>query len=378
MDTAIMKLSAVLRPCVGFIEPSINRFFDTYGGGLYKFLARHGIGVLVTRPDSAMQPRERVFWEEGQRRGVSIFGYRLFKGAALFMCASYKGKTIVYDTLPRPGVSTSAALEWMDDKNMCHKMFREHGIPMAKGGEAFLYSTARSLFHTLHAPVVVKPSRGSRSRHTTMHIENEDEFKKAFKKAKQISPWVMIEEELSGFVYRATVIGGKVIGVLRREPALVMGDGIHTVRQLVELENKDPKRHGPVFHMIQLYTEEHTKELARMGMNFNTVPREGERVLLSQKASRGLGGGATDVTDEIHPEIRAVCEKVARVLDDPLVGIDFITSDITQPFASTPRAGIIECNSAPFIDLHLFPLVGKERNTPGALWELIFPSLVQK
>ena len=92
------------------------------------------------------------------------------------------------------------------------------------------------------------------------------------------------------------------------------------------------------------------------------------------KASRGLGGGATDVTDETHPDNIALLEKIAQVLDDPLVGVDFIIEDASKSWREQERCGVIECNSAPFIDLHLYPLKGKPRDTAGALWDLVYPA----
>jgi hypothetical protein len=89
-----------------------------------------------------------------------------------------------------------------------------------------------------------------------------------------------------------------------------------------------------------------------------------------------------EIADTLSIPVRAVrtvdgvrrvrmLEKVAEVLGDSLVGIDFIIDDVRKPWRQQPRSGVIECNGAPFIDLHLFPLVGKPRNTPGALWDLL-------
>lgn len=377
VGVALFHLNRVLPLGVDNIEPIIDRFVDRYFPKLFLWLARHHVGEIIHAPDSTVNPRERVFWEEGVRLGITLFGYRPFKKARIFSVAEYKGQTIVFGFIPRPNGTKNPANSWLDDKGMCHKVFEAHGIPMAKGKVVRTQAEASHFFRTLTPPVVVKPSRGSRSRHTTTHIETENELIVAFQKAKQLAPWVMIEEELDGFVYRGTVIGGKVIGVLRREPALIVGDGVHSIARLIMKENQDPKRNGPVFHPIELYSEEHDKELARQGMNLKSIPQRGEVVTLSQKASRGLGGGTTDVTDETHPDIVHTLERVANILGDPLVGVDFIVHDIKKPWSAQPRAGVIECNGLPFIDLHLFPLHGKPRNTPKALWELIFPQLTQ-
>ena len=143
--------------------------------------------------------------------------------------------------------------------------------------------------------------------------------------------------------------------------------------ELIEIENKDPKRDDTVFHKIEVHDPEHDKELAHQKLSLRSVPAAGQFVSLSQKASRGLGGGATDLTDEVHPDNVAMLEKAAAVLGDPLVGIDFIMEDATKSWREQKKCGVIECNSAPFIELHQYPLVGKPRNTAGALWDLVFP-----
>lgn len=378
VDTFTMRFDIVTKPLQDVIEPSVNHAIDILLPPIYRLLAAFHLGTILTEPDTTIGLRERVFWEEGMRRGVRLWAYRPFKGWNIFTVAHFNGRTLVYDTIPRPGKHASRGSVWMDDKNQCHRIFAKHGIPMARGRAVFFYHDAVKLLHELTAPVITKPSRGSRSRHTTTHIESEADLRKAFYKAKQLSPWVIVEEELDGFVHRGTVIGGKVIGILRREPAMVVGDGIHTVEELIALENMNPKRNGPIFHKIEIHSEEHDRELARQGLSLTRVPEAGKEILLSQKASRGLGGGATDVTDEAHPDNIELLQKIAEVLEDPLVGVDFIVHDITRSWKDQPRSGVIECNSAPFIDLHLFPLSGKPRNTPGALWDLMFADSARK
>jgi cyanophycin synthetase len=99
-------------------------------------------------------------------------------------------------------------------------------------------------------------------------------------------------------------------------------------------------------------------------------------IILSHKTSIGSGGGSTDVTDIAHRDIIALLEKIAIILDDQVVGADFIVNDITRPLSDQPRSGIIECNSLPFIDVHLFPLNGKPRDTAAALWNVVIDQYI--
>jgi len=182
----------------------------------------------------------------------------------------------------------------------------------------------------------------------------------------------MIEEELTGYVFRGTLIGGKLVATLRREPAYVIGDGVHNIKELVDIENKNPRRDDKLFHQLKIDSEA-MKELKHWGHTENTIPKKDEIITLGQKTSRAVGGGITDVTDIVHPDNKIMLEKIAEVLDDPLIGVDFIMDDVSKSWRDQPKCGVIECNSAPFIDLHHYPLVGKPHNVASALWDIVYP-----
>ena len=272
--------------------------------------------------------------------------------------------------LPRPGDASSAGFAWMDDKEMVRERLSAAGVPTARGGIVTSIAQARALFERLRPPIITNPEIGSRSRHTTTHIHTEEELIQGSEKAAVLSPWVIVEEEEVGFVYRGTVVGGKLVAVLRREPPMVIADGIQTVAELIESENKNPRRDGTIFHRIEIDDEAHA-ELIRQGVTLESVPEKGIVVTLSQKATRGIGGGTTDMTDVIHADNRTMLEAAAAVVNDPLIGIDFIIPDVTKSWREQERSGIIECNSMPFIDLHHYPLVGSPRNVAGALWDIV-------
>jgi cyanophycin synthetase len=183
----------------------------------------------------------------------------------------------------------------------------------------------------------------------------------------------MIEEELKGPVFRATLIGGKLVAVLRRDPPMVVGDGKRTVAELVFEENKNPLRRGPVFADISVDGEYATRELARQKLNKESVPEKGQIVQLHFKVNWGVGGTSRDATDEVHPDNIKLFEDVGRYLGDDIIGIDFMVSDIGRSWKGQERAGIIECNSLPHIGNHHFPFTGKVRNVAGVVWSAVFP-----
>ncbi|KKT01195.1 MAG: hypothetical protein UW07_C0051G0004 [Candidatus Nomurabacteria bacterium GW2011_GWF2_43_8] len=348
----------------------------------FKTMAFLKLGYFSDQPDDKDTWRTKCFWEEAKQRGIKMREFHLGPVRDAFI-AEYKGKTIIFDGLPRPGVEESAALKWMDNKGIMKEKFLKEGLPVAKGGVAFTKRKALKIFNALEKPVITKPNLGSRSRHTLIHIDTPEKLVYGFRKAKKLSPLVVIEEELRGYLFRGTLIGGKLVGIVRRDQPEVVGDGVRTLQELFDEENERPERKGPIFHKIVIDPDAEA-ELAREGITMKDIPAKGRIVTFSQKTSRGIGGTTTEVTDIVHPDNREMLEHVGRFLDDPLVGADFIIEDITKSWKEPARAGgeqhcgIIECNSLPFIDLHHYPLFGRPNNIAGKLWDLVLPESKKK
>ena len=330
-------------------------------------LMRLGWATRVTEPDDDTQLLALMLWNEAKERGIAVSEFRLFNLPRNIFIARYPdGRRIAYEGIPMPGNADLDRAAWMDNKDVLKKKFRARGLPVAKGGAVSNLTDAKKLFATLIPPVIAKPFSGSASRHTVLHITNGDELARGFSIAKQIAPKVVIEEELVGSVYRATVVDGVFAASLRRDQPHVIGDGTSTITELVIKANEHPARQGPYFHRMKL--DEHAKEELRwQGLTFESVLPDGKRATLHQKINWSVGGTTCDVTDETHPENIALFEEVARVLNTKMVGLDFIIGDITESWKDQDRCGILECNSMPFFDNHHLPLKG----SPGT-WRASF------
>lgn len=358
---------AVWRGIATIIGPS--RFERIYPA-LLQGMEKIGIGEFSTLPHPHECSRARALREEAERRGIDFREFRVNGNHSNHFLARWKGEQILFEAVPRP--KNSPVKDWMDEKDVMRKAFGKAGIPIANGDVCVRWKTASALFDRLEKPLIVKPHAGSRSRHTTIHIQTREELQEAFKKAKRLSPWIIIEEELVGSLYRGTVIGGKTIAILRRDAPRIIGNGKDTIRALVEQENTLPIRHAGVFETIPLDADSEN-ELARQGLTLDSIPSAGHTIVMNPKFGRGQGSLNEDVTDQAHPDNIRLLEDAAHVINDALIGMDFIMSDISRSWKEQKRAGIIECNSAPFLDIHHYPYVGTPRNTAGALWELVFP-----
>lgn len=329
-----------------------------------------GWATKVTEPDNDTQLLALMLWNEAKERGITVSEFRLFGlPRNIFLAAYPDGLQIAYEGIPMPGNSDLERVPWMDNKAVLKQKFRKLGLPVAKGGAVSNLKDAKKLFATLTPPVIAKPFSGSASRHTVLHITNEKELEHGFNVAKKIAPKVVIEEELVGAVYRATVVDGKFAAALRRDQPHVIGDGVSTIRELVEKANEHPGRQGPYFHRMKL--DEYAKEeLAWQGLTFESVLQIGARAVLHQKINWSVGGTTCDVTDETHADNIALFEEVARVLNTKMVGLDFIIGDMSRSWKEQDRCGILECNSMPFFDNHHLPFEGKPRNVAGLIWDM--------
>lgn len=346
---------------------AIERWFTPH---MLDFFVRVGLATKLAEPDDDTQLLAQMSWKEAKERGIAMYEVRLFSlPRNIFMATLPNGVRFAFEGIPLPGDSDLDRVSWMDDKAELKRRFRKRGFPVAKGGDASSISEARKIYASVTPPVIAKPSQGSGSRHTVLHINDQQELERAFNVAKQVAPRVILEEELSGAVYRATVVNGVFVAALRRDQPSVVGDGVSTIQELVARENTHPKRQGPYFHHIAL-NEATDQELAWQGYTRDTVLAAGERAILHQKINWSVGGTTADVTDDVHPDNLALFEEVASALNASIVGIDFIIDDISRSWKEQERCGILECNSMPFFDNHHLPFEGKPRNVAAAIWDM--------
>jgi cyanophycin synthetase len=317
-----------------------------------------------TDPSRVSTHRAVVLWQEAERRDLSMEQIAVFGSPSDCYRARIDGEWLYFEGLPVPrrGASSYA---WLDDKFLFKRFLNEHGIAAAEGGMATTIDEARSIFERLTAPVVVKPRRGSRARHTATNIWTREQLDSAFLSAKQLCRYVVIEEHLRGKLCRATAVDGKLVGFLKKSYPTVTGDGVSTIGELVARKNADkPER---VWDIV--LDDENILYLERQGITPESVLPAGETIEVSQNTGRQVGGDTREMPQEIHIKLRAYLEGIARTLDLPIVGFDLIIPD-PEADPDTQKWGILEANSLPFIDLHYSPLYGEPSNIAAAVWDL--------
>jgi cyanophycin synthetase len=183
----------------------------------------------------------------------------------------------------------------------------------------------------------------------------------------------MVEQHLPGHDFRLLVIGNHLVAAARREPPYVIGDGESSIRQLVDQVNSDPRRsdgHATILTKIRL-DEIALATLTKQGLDADSVPRKGARVILRNNANLSTGGTATDVTDDVHQELAARAVAAAQMVGLDLCGVDVVCDSVLRPLESQ-SGGVIEVNAAPGLRMHLQPSFGKGRPVGEAIISTLF------
>ncbi len=260
------------------------------------------------------------------------------------------------------------------DKELTRTLLKAVGVPVPEGRPASDADDAWAAACDIGVPVVVKPRDGNQGRGVATNLTTREQIVAAFQAALAESKQVIVEKFAPGHDYRLLVVGGKVVAAARREPAKVLGDGLRTVRELVDLVNLDPRRgehHATVLSKIKLDTVA-LGVLADQGYTPDSVPPAGTVVLIRRNGNLSTGGTAIDVTERVHPQVAARAVEAAQVIGLDIAGVDIVSTDISAPLEEQSGV-IVEVNAAPGLRMHLQPSVGISRPVGQAIVSTLFP-----
>ena len=322
--------------------------------------------------EKAPSERARVILREAEKRNIPVevmtaFGQTFEIARAFIRPKGSKNYSWTYfNSIPVPSDPSGHEFDWVDDKRIFNQKFLEAKLPVAASRVVTSQKDLLKAFRDIGAPVIIKPREGSRARHTTINIKDEKELVEAYKRAKQLCRYVLVEKYIPGNVYRATCVGKKLVGILELVKATVTADGVMNIREILEYYNTHKK--------YEILTDVVVDELfhnaiAHQGYTMDSIPPKGEVVVLTEYSERTNGGYFVDITDEVPEENKVLIEKGAVAAGIDLIGFDVISRDLTKSCTVEPLT-FIEGNTLPFIEVHLTPYAGKPRDTAKAVWDL--------
>lgn len=270
--------------------------------------------------------------------------------------------------------TSNIAVEIAQDKFFTKQLLSENFLPVPEGLIIKSISELESAMQQIAAPYAIKPVDGNHGNGVALNLISKEEVARAFQFAQSFSRNVLIEEMCTGKDYRILVIDGVLAAAAERLPPFVVGDGTKTILQLIEKLNLDPRRgEGHMNTLTKIDIDETLLSVInKSNLSLEHILNTGEKIILRENANLSSGGTATDVTDQVHPDIKILCERAARVVGLDICGLDLIHSDISHAPGSSAK--IIEVNAGPGLRMHLAPNEGKARPVGERIIDMLYPT----
>ena len=270
--------------------------------------------------------------------------------------------------------STSAIAESIaQDKELTKNLLHAAGVPVPLGSIVTTADGAWEAYLKINAPVAIKPRDGNQGKGVAVNVSTREQIDIAFNAASRISSEVIVERYMPGHDHRLLVIGNQLVAAARREPPYVIGNNQHTVRELVAEVNKDPNRgDGHATRLSKIRIDDIAiATLKNQNLTPDSIPPKGLRVTLRNNANLSTGGTATDVTDDVHPDLAASAIAAAQMVGLDICGVDVVCDNVYRPLEEQ-GGGIVEVNAAPGLRMHLHPSYGKGRPVGEAIISTMF------
>ena len=271
--------------------------------------------------------------------------------------------------------TSSIAVDLASNKDETKKMLEAAAIPVAKGMCIMYESEVEEVIAKVGFPLVFKPLNGNHGKGASINVKTLEEAIAAFEHAKKYSKKIIVEKFITGYDFRILVINNRFIAAALREPAHVIGDGVSNILQLIDTENKDPRRgYGHENVLTEISIDRETEEqLLKYKYTLDTILKKDEKCYLKGTANLSTGGTSTDITDIVHPHNIFICERISRVIGLDICGIDIMATNLSEPLEITGGV-VLEVNAAPGFRMHLAPANGLPRNVAAPVIDMLYPT----
>lgn len=307
-------------------------------------------------PEGDLNPYARIIVDEARRRGIAV---DVLDAEAGYFALGFGGRTIVCrESLSE--LTTAIAMSRCDDKAVTRRLLKNAGLNVPDQAEAGAPANDAA-FLEKHGRIVVKPARGEQGAGISVDLSTPEAVETAVATACKVSDRVLLEQYVAGQDLRIVVIGYQVVAAAVRRPPRVVGDGVTTIRSLVEKQSRRRTAATGGESRIPL-DDEAVRCIALQGWRLNDVPPAGTEVTVRKTANLHTGGTIHDVTAELHADLADAAVRAARALDIPVVGLDFL---VTAP--NEPDYVIIEANERPGLANH------EPQPTAEKFIDLLFP-----
>ncbi len=307
--------------------------------------------------EARLNPYAKIIVREARRRGI---GVEVTDAEGGFFALTLGGRTVhCRESLSE--LTSAVAMSRCDDKAVTRRILARHGLHVPDQAVAD-FAAGDLDFLARHGRIVVKPARGEQGRGITVDVRDAATLERALATARQQCETVLLEQFCEGQDLRIIVIGGEVVAAAVRIPAEVVGDGVHTVRSLIETQSR--RRAAATGGESRIPLDAETERcVGTAGRTLDDVLAEGEVLRVRKTANLHTGGTIHDVTPQLHPTLAEVAIQAAHALSMPVVGFDFLV-----PAVDGPDYVIIEANERPGLANH------EPQPTAERFVDLLFPN----
>ena len=302
----------------------------------------------------------QILMKEAIKRGINV---NIVDRSENFISLKKDNKIEYVKQATKTSKDTYVSVLIMENKTVTKRVLEEKGVKVPNGYEFNSLEEAKLMAKNyVNKPIVIKPKSTNFGIGINIFPQGAtlEDIIRAFELAFKHDNTVLIEEFIKGKEYRFLVIDDKVVGILHRVPANVIGDGEKSIRELVEIKNQDPLRgKGYVTPLEKINLEENAKLfLKQQGKDFDYIPLLNEVVYLRENSNISTGGDSIDYTDDIPEKFKEIAVLAAKAAGAKICGVDMMLEDYRD---ENTNYAIIELNFNPAIHIHSYPYKGKER-----------------
>ena len=270
--------------------------------------------------------------------------------------------------------TSNIAVDIACNKEQTKKMLDAASIPVAKGSICVDAEDLEATIKSIGYPIVLKPLDGNHGKGASINVTKWEDALLGLEYAQKYSRKVIVERFITGYDFRVLVIDNKLVAAAQRVPAHVVGDGKHTINELIAQVNDDPRRgygHENVLTEIEI-DRDSLELLDKRGFTVDTIPEKADIVYLKSTANLSTGGTSIDVTDMMHPENIFMAERISRIIGLDICGVDIMARNLTESLKENGGV-ILEVNAAPGFRMHLAPSEGLPRNVAAPVIDMLYP-----
>lgn len=319
--------------------------------------------------EKKLGPSTQAIFDEAAKRNIPL---KLIPGSSLLTLGQGVYQKKMWATVSSQ--TSAIGIDITSNKDLTKKILEENYIPTPEGLIIYNLHDLNSAILQLKFPLVIKPLNSNHGKGITTNIKTREQAEAAFHFATNYGRAVIIERFIKGKDYRFLVINYKVVAVAERTSAFIVGNGVATIQQLIEQINADPRRgHGHANLLTRIEIDEVTLNVLKDSqLTPESILPAGQMQFLKYTANISSGGTASDLTDKVHKNNMAMAERIARLVNMDICGIDIIAKDIKKPLTAE-NGSVLEVNASPGLRMHLSPYNGKSRNVAANILNMLYP-----